>query len=164
VKAKAMEWLKTKAPGFNQLSEEELSAIADFTLLWTLFECRILNNRGNAKKICEAVEAWPNSETSDAIEFDAELQYFRNRYFANGTFTEHYGQLKFRPPDKEELVNAVISGKDADPVHILQAALIIVFRYRNNFFHGLKWQYELKGQLENFSNANSILKKVLERH
>ncbi len=42
--------------------------------------------------------------------------------------------------------------------------LIIVFRYRNNLFHGVKWEYELAGQLSNFTTANSVLMKVLDRH
>jgi hypothetical protein len=46
----------------------------------------------------------------------------------------------------------------------IAAVLIIVFRYRNNLFHGVKWQYKLEGQLGNFSAANDALMKVLERH
>jgi hypothetical protein len=37
----SMQWLLAKAPGFNDLSKEERSAIADFALLWSLFEARV---------------------------------------------------------------------------------------------------------------------------
>jgi hypothetical protein len=46
----------------------------------------------------------------------------------------------------------------------MTAILIIVFRYRNNLFHGVKWHYRRHGQLANFIVANEILMKVLERH
>jgi hypothetical protein len=46
----------------------------------------------------------------------------------------------------------------------LDAALIIVLRYRNNLFHGIKWQYKLFGQLDNFETANAILMKTLDRY
>jgi hypothetical protein len=39
-----------------------------------------------------------------------------------------------------------------------------VFRYRNNLLHGVKWQYKLQGQLGNFTTANDVLMRVLERH
>jgi hypothetical protein len=159
-----MKWLKAKAPGFDHLSGEEQSAIADFSLLWSLFENRILNTVGNAANICSAVEAWHNAGTLDDAAFDAELAYCRERYYHRGTFTDHFGHLHFRNPDRETLVRAVIDGSDNDPRNRLAAILIIVFRFRNNLFHGVKWQYKLAGQLDNFTTANAVLMKVLERH
>lgn len=61
-------------------------------------------------------------------------------------------------------MRAVIDGSDKDPCSRMAAVLIIVFRYRNNLFHGVKWQYKLQGQLGNFTTANDVLMKVLERH
>jgi hypothetical protein len=161
---KTMDWLKAKAPGFSRLTHDEQNAISDFSLLWSLFESRILNTAGNAKKICDAVEAWHNTGTLDAAAFQAELAYFRQRYYADGVFTYHYHHLHFRNRDREALVRAVIDGSDNDPRNRIAAVLIIVFRYRNNLFHGVKWQYELEGQLGNFAAANDALMKVLERH
>ena len=54
---KMLDWLKAMAPGLHQLSNEELSAISDFSLLWSVFEARILNTEGSASAICNAVEA-----------------------------------------------------------------------------------------------------------
>lgn len=161
---KTMEWLKAKAPGFNHLSKDEQTAIADFSLLWSLFENRILNTAGNAANICAAVETWHNAGTLDAEAFDTELAYCRHRYYDQGTFTDHFGHLHFRNPDREALVRAVIDGSDNDPRNRLAAILIIVFRFRNNLFHGVKWQYKLVGQFGNFTAANAILMKVLEQH
>lgn len=42
----SMQWLLARVPGFNNLSDEERSAIVDFSLLWSLFEARILANSG----------------------------------------------------------------------------------------------------------------------
>lgn len=161
---KSIEWLKAKAPGFNHLSKDEQDAIADFSLLWSLFESSILNTRGNAANICKAVEAWHAAGSLDAPAFDDELAYFRNRYFLDGNFTGHFDHLHLRNSDREQLVRAVIDGSDNDPRSRAMAVLIIVFRYRNNLFHGVKWQYELKEQLDNFTAANAILMKVLEKH
>ena len=47
-------WLKERAHGFSHLSRAELDAISDFSLLWSLFESRILNAEGSARAICDA--------------------------------------------------------------------------------------------------------------
>lgn len=161
---KVMEWLKAKAPGFDELSQDEQNAIADFSLLWSLFENRILNTEGNVANICAAVEGWHAAKTLDTAAFAAELAYFRDRYYAKGTFTDHFDSLNFRKPDREPLVSAVIDGSDNDPCNAMATILIIVFRYRNNLFHGEKWRYKLKGQLGNFTTANNVLTKVLDHH
>lgn len=161
---KVMEWLKAKAPGFNELSEDEQNAIADFSLLWSLFENRILSTEGNVAGICAAVEDWHAAQTLDVAAFSAELSYFRHRYYAEGAVTYHFAHLNFRKPDRKPLVNAVMDGSDNDPRSVMAAILIIVFRYRNNLFHGEKWRYNLKDQLGNFTAANNVLTKVLDRH
>jgi len=53
---KSMEWLIAKAPGFSLLSKHEQDAIADFTLLWSLFEARILNAKGNTAQSLQGTE------------------------------------------------------------------------------------------------------------
>jgi hypothetical protein len=53
-------------------------------------------------------------------------------------------------------VERVIRGQSSGDAEIVSAVLIIVLRLRNNLFHGVKWSYGIKGQLENFRNANII--------
>ena len=48
------------------------------------------------------------------------------------------------------MVSAVIDGSNNDSRDRVATVLIIVFRYRNNLFHGVKWQYKLADQLGNF--------------
>lgn len=162
--SKVMEWLQYKAPGFNQLSDEELEAVSDFSFLWSLFEARILDSSGSAGRIRRAVHDWHASGMLEADALDEELAYFRQRYFANGHFTYHFDHLHLRRNDFEEVVRAVIDGTDNDPRNRVIAILILVFRFRNNLFHGLKWQYYLADQKDNFATANSVLVKVLEKH
>ncbi|MFD1035948.1 hypothetical protein ACFQ15_15020 [Sphingomonas hankookensis] len=160
----ATTWLEAHVPGFAELSKAERRAIADFTMLWTLFESRVLATRGSAQKIMEAVEGWQQTGTLGAASYDRELAYFQDRYVANGEMTCHFDRLKLRANDQPGLVQAVLDGSDASPQGRLMAMLIVALRYRNNLFHGIKWQYKLKEQLDNFSHANAVLMRVLERH
>lgn len=157
-----MNWLIAHAPGFNRLSQEEQDAITDFSLLWSLFEARILNKKGSARAICEAVEGWHESRRLQPDLLNAELTYFKNRYHPNDRFAYHFDGLLLKGPDRAPMVRAVLDGSDGDPRHRTATALIIVFRYRNNLFHGEKWEYALADQLDNFTNANQILMKTLE--
>jgi hypothetical protein len=160
----AIEWLKARAPGFNNLLQEEQDAITDFSLLWSFFECRILNTEASARTIFSAVEGWHHSGSLSPQLFNSELAYFRNRYYANGEPTDYFNGLRLQRPDRAPIVRAVLDGTDNDPQNTAAAVLIIVYRYRNNLFHGVKWGYELAGQIGNFTNANNVLIKVLERH
>ncbi|PHM39148.1 hypothetical protein Xmau_03053 [Xenorhabdus mauleonii] len=64
-------------------------------------------------------------------------------------------------PHKADLVRSVLTKENDNPTDQLIVCLIIVFRFRNNFFHGLKWAYELRGQLGNFTHSIALLKKYL---
>lgn len=160
----SMQWLREKAPGFNELSEEERTAITNFSLLWSLFEAQILNSNGSAARICQTADRWRENENVSVETYEPELAYFRQRYFSNDQFTYHFENLHLRANDQPDLVQSVLEGTNNDPRDSLATALIIVLRFRNNLFHGVKWQYELAGQLENFTHANSLLMKTLEHH
>jgi hypothetical protein len=159
-----MRWLLARAPGFNDLTADERDAIVDFSLLWSLFEALILKNAGSANSIRAAVDGWYQEGTLQADAYDAQLAYFRARYFANGSFTYHFDHLHLRRSDQAALVRSVIDGGNNDPCCRVATVFIIILRFRNNLFHGLKWQYELAGQLDNFTNANTALMAALDRH
>lgn len=96
--------------------------------------------------------------------FKDELAYFRSRYCEDGKFTYHFDHLHLRAGDKPDLVKRALKGETADLSELAAAVLIIVYRFRNNLFHGIKWAYQIQGQLENFNHANAVLIQALELH
>ncbi|MQW61595.1 hypothetical protein GHK33_02455 [Sinorhizobium meliloti] len=157
-------WLEDRAPGFKALPEPDRRAIFDFAFLWSLFESQVMGNFAQAGRIRAKVDEWAGAGNLDAGLYDAELVYFRNRYFADGKLTYHFDFLFLRNSDHPELVKAVLEGANNDPRDRMLALLMIVWRLRNNLFHGAKWAYELRDQRENFTHANSILMRILDRH
>lgn len=157
-------WLEACAPGFRDLPDPDRRAIFDFAFLWSLFEAQIMGNSARADRIRERVDAWAADGTLEAGIYDVELAYVRNRYFADGALTYHFPYLNLRPSDHPGLVQAVIEGANNDPRDRMLGLLMIVWRLRNNLFHGAKWAYQLRDQRENFTHANSILMRILERH
>jgi len=158
----SMQWLLAKAPGFQALPEADRAAIFNFTFLWSLFEAQVMGNFARADLICTKVDGWRDAGTLDADEYAPELAYFRQRYFANGAFTHHFPHL--RPADQPAIVQSVLNGSNNDPRDQLLTVVMIVWRFRNNLFHGEKWAYHLQGQLSNFTHANTALMRLLERY
>jgi len=154
-------WLNGNVPGFAELQVEELEAIRHFTLLWTVFESRCCNEKASAKAIHELVGRWAAEGRLDDALFAESLAYFRDRYFHDGAPTHHYGFLHLRRNDKPDLVEAVLRGADNDPVNCITAVLIVVYRLRNNLFHGMKWAYGIRGQQSNFEQANRVLMNAM---
>jgi hypothetical protein len=160
----SIQWLSARAPGFQALPDQDRAAIVDFTFLWSLFEAQVMGNFAGADLIGAKVDEWRAAGTLYADQYDGELGYFRQRYFADGEFTHHFPHLNLRAADQPGLVRCVLDGSNNDPRDRLLAVLMIVWRFRNNLFHGGKWAYQLQGQLSNFAHANAVLMRLLEQH
>ena len=158
----AIDWLERNAPGFRELSNDERNVITNFLFLWSLFETKVLDQHGNADTIVKAAKQWTRKGLLTQESFEPQVSYFRNRYYVNGKYTYHFEHLHLRENDLPDLVNKVLQNYDADADELAGAVLIIIYRFRNNLFHGMKWSYELRGQLENFSHANVALMNAIE--
>jgi hypothetical protein len=158
------DWLNQHIPGYAELGDEEKSAIMNFSLLWSLFEAQVLGNSASARAIQTKINAWANSGLLKTEEFEKHKVYFTQRYIDGGSPNNRFRHLHLRNRDNPELVRRVLKDETNDISEIVSALLIIVWRYRNNFFHGYKWAYGFKGQLNNFINANELLMRTLEIH
>jgi hypothetical protein len=157
-------WLEARAPGFRDLPQSARRAIFDFSFLWSLFEAKVMGGFATVHRIRERIDEWTVGGALEAELYDGELAYFRARYFAGGALTYHFPHLHLRPADYPELVESVISGANNDPRDRMLALLMIVWRLRNNLFHGAKWAYGIADQRENFQHANAVLMRLLEKH
>jgi len=155
-------WLNLNAPGYEELSQDEKDAIMHFSLLWSLFEAQVLNTSASASSIDAKINTWFESGFLILDEFEQFKSYFVQRYIESGETNNRFNHLNLRNGDKPELVESVLKGEDNNVSSIVTALLIIVLRYRNNFFHGIKWAYQFNDQLDNFNTANNLLMKVIE--
>ncbi|MNV27458.1 hypothetical protein D3C71_1186090 [compost metagenome] len=158
-----LDWLGERVAAIEALRPVELEAIRDFTLLWSLFESRVLQNNANPPRLVGVVEAWNRSGALADDPFSKTFAYFQERYFAGGAPTEHYVGLNLRKTDREAELRAVLDGSDASIRGRTLAVFLIVYRYRNNLFHGAKWDYGLADQFDNFTQANAALVIALDR-
>mgnify|MGYP000911936127 CR=1 FL=1 len=164
-----IEWLEKWEPGFKDLKPEERDAIMQFALFWGYFEAKVLDNNASSARIADAVKTWHDGEKLKKLDHFADsLAYFRQRYYENGEFTHHFEDrtkgLLLRKGDQPDLVKAVLSGQNDDLVACVTAVLIIVYRFRNNLMHGMKWAYDIRGQQDNFLHASQVLMRAVEIH
>jgi len=110
------------------------------------------------------VRRWERDDRLNVADFAECLAYFRERYFRNVTATPQFFGLQLRDNDEPALVKAVLKGENTNPRDCVAALLIVVYRLRNNLFHGAKWAYGIRGQLGNFTHANAILMAAMELH
>lgn len=157
-----IDWLCIHAPGFAELPETDRQAIFHFSLLWSFFEARALRTRGSASAILDVTREWASRGQLTLAPFDGSLAYFRARYVANGEPTQPFQGLALRNNDNPALVLSVLKGENTNVADSVAALLIVVFRLRNNLFHGVKWAYGIQGQRENFKHANAALMSALE--
>lgn len=156
-------WLEENARGFRDLPDLDREAIFQFTLLWSLFEATASNDseRFNSRAILNLVREWAEQGRLKSDPFEDDLEYFRSRFFENGRETARFNGLRLRPADAPELVRSVLARVNQDPADCIGALLVVVYRLRNNLFHGTKWAHGIREQRNNFTHANTVLMNAL---
>lgn len=151
------DWLEKNVPSFNDLDEIERNEIYAFTMLWSFFENRYLGKSAGPKVIEDFVKQRLDEHSLQVAQLEPHFAYFQNRYMTNSGETEHFAALHLRENESPKRVRGALNGSLANDLDRLYALFIIVYRLRNNFFHGEKWTYGLRGQKSNFEHANQVL-------
>jgi hypothetical protein len=150
-----IEWINNKF-GTN-FTENDLKNIKDFSLLWNIFENLVCDRNCTINRIEESL----NPIEFQIADFEDHLNYFKERYTADNNTNERFEYLRIVPNARKEFVKQVLLGNDNNTSNKILALAIIVYRYRNNLFHGEKNFMQLNEQEENFSVANQVLTSIL---
>lgn len=159
----ATAWLRHTVAGFAALTPSERRAIRDFTLLWSLFEAQLTACNASIPEIEAAITRLEAAGVLDVALLDRPRRYFRDRYAPGGALLPRFEALRLNGRGRP-LVERVLTGEPAGPAEIASALMIIVYRLRNNLFHGNKWNDGIQDQRNNFRNANQILMALMDMH
>lgn len=151
-----IEWINNKFG--TEYSVDELGEIKNFTLLWNIFENIIFNAHFSINSLEQEII----NRNPDFEDFNGCFDYFQGRYTINNSIGDRFQFLSFRRNDREQFVRDVLLGIIIDSNAKVLAIGIIIYRLRNNLFHGLKDYRYLNGQVDNFTQANSFIKNFLE--
>lgn len=96
----AVEWIATHVSGGQRLTEETLALVADFTLIWALFEGTEAHGEGvivvdELQSIAERV-----SHNFSVQRLDEFVAFWSDRYIADGSTNHRFDRLNLthRPP------------------------------------------------------------------
>lgn len=157
----ARNWIATNCVGASQLHAETVGVVLNFTLMWGLFEGIEFENRAKPQKF-ESVAQRIAQRSPDIVGIKAAIEFWRKRYWTGSKFRELFDGLAFQDRDGRDKVEAVLRGENADSASQLLAAIIIVYRLRNNLFHGIKTIDMLNDQEPNLNTACQALACMLE--
>lgn len=154
-------WLEQQVPEFAQLPEIDKSEIIDFSLLWSFFEGTILNSNASVPTIRNYVQSLEANGTLYQVDLNDYLVYLRDRYFPNGNYSENFQYLYVERSGNPPEVHQMLQDPTSSNAVLLTGCLVVIFRLRNNLFHGEKWKYQLQDQYDNFVQANLLLIQLM---
>lgn len=152
----------------TSFTENNIQSIKDFSLIWNLFEGKFFETSFSIDKLEKIL-----IDTDIDIDcFLPYLEYFKNRYVnqEDNTINERFSFLHFRKKDREDFVTEVLLNNEDilnyidtnTQYKVVLAISIIVYRFRNNLFHGVKNIQHIDQQEDNFVTANGFLRTIIE--
>ena len=132
--------------------------LLEFLILWNLFEKRLFNKRFS---IAAAIR---NDVKVSSVSLDDAFDYFKKRYIENGRTNSKFDALSFRRNDKKSNVVNILCGVPDVILNRSTAVQIIIYRLRNNLFHGLKEVETLSSNKSTFLIVNEFLLSCLEEN
>lgn len=151
-----IEWLNRRYR--TTFSNDDLEEIKNFALIWNVFEGKYFSTRFTIPD----AENILSGRSIDAGQFDEYLHYFRNRYTDGGLVNGRFPFLNFRASNRKTMVRDVLLGSNTNNNDVILALIIIVYRYRNNLFHGIKEFEHMNEQVANFQCANRFLMLLMD--
>jgi len=159
-----LEWISKFYGNGLDLKVKGIERITNFTFLWNMFEAFACGTWADYEKINTAVD---KMDASDPIDVKPYVNYFRDRYFDKHGSTPLFNGLKFRPTGGDANAKAKVTDaltlKETNGVEVLKALLYILYRFRNNLFHGGKNVANIVSQIDNFIVANNLLIEILDK-
>lgn len=156
----ASDWIVTNLEHPEVLELNTLNSLGTFTLMWAIFEASEGEERNN---MLGQITSFSNrlAEHAPVNLVDEEFSYWKTRYIANGEQTNKFRKLRLSDERQVELLLTTLSSEQPTFRDKLESCLLIVYRYRNNMFHGMKDVRKLNDQEQNFIMATNLLQKVL---
>ena len=166
-----IEWLSSVFPS-GKFDLKELSPIFGFSLLWNLFERVQCNKLGRKFEAKDLVQIGLNDfdKVSEKI-LDNAFSHFVGRYVIDKVKgNERLGKLglqkygnSVKPFNQtaEDFIKLALNSEQKENKKKMTALLLIIYRFRNNLFHGAKDTVMLNKFAVEFTVINIFLREYL---
>ena len=148
-------------PDFNNIE-----SVKNFALLWNLFERYFCDKHASLSKIQKNINKMiANNYSFPQIIYNDYFNDYQQRYLSGGRTNQSFEALLFRDnaSDKKykKLLKSILENSEAEANKKVFACFIIIYRLRNNLFHGSKNIATIARQNDNFIKANKVLMSFL---
>lgn len=144
------------------ISAHTFEAINRFTLLFSLFEAKLLDCKGRQLLSKDYAKYFISRNLVDVEKLNSAYIHFKNRYAdSNGGENRYLKLCGDRGGKLQNLVRNILISASPSVEERLTACLYIAFRLRNNLFHGSKWLHNMERQVNNLNSASMILRSIL---
>jgi hypothetical protein len=157
-----IEWINRYLQVAGLIDRSQVECIRNFSLMWNLFEGHVCEQRASLDKFEKIVNKLMIKGYLHCEDYKDHVNYFKSRYITNMGTNSIFDELYINNKNSKELVINVLLDKDTNIKSVVMALLIIIYRLRNNLFHGIKSLYTINNQVDNFKRANRILMRITE--
>ena len=157
--------IRQHIPNFEKLPDEEKQEISSFTWLWSTFEGKHCDTNATQQNLTAFAERNVVSDNMTAEHAICAWNYFKDRYLPSDAEQNYLDHLMGNIPNRGRRIRSAITAgldNDATTNEKCIALVLIIYRMRNNLFHGTKGQYGFVDQFENFKHANELLRSWIE--
>ena len=136
--------------------------IKNFLFFWSVFEYKVCGTEFMISKMFKLIVESNSLPSNKLAEYRTILDYFKNRYITDGSINNKFHQLELKRVKYNSFLRKTLMSEENNEKDILKALTLIIYRLRNNLFHGVKKTELLKSQIENFQVTNYLLSKLIE--
>ncbi|WP_406645697.1 hypothetical protein QEZ52_17165 [Aliisedimentitalea scapharcae] len=161
-------WLGDRQYGYRDLNPQIKATLMYFSIVWSIFEFQALDNNASPESITSFVNEKVPADY-DFTAFEEAFAYYTQRYVEEGKikgerFNALVGGSQKMQPNKETVagIRSALLGSISTPQGKLIGLLLVVYRLRNNAFHGVKWKRGVDDQHDNFEQAICVLINAMD--
>ena len=152
-------WLAANIEQARGVSDAAWKTVADFALLWSLFEAELCDAYADAPKLAKLADRFGGSALGEPMH--QAFSFWRNRYVEGTGTNERFNEL-FKKPTGRNIAEPVLLAANPDDASKLRCILIVVYRLRNNLFHGNKEIRSFNDQKQNLDHGIAVLATIME--
>ena len=164
-------WLR-EVLGESAVSEETLQPVLGFLLLWGIFESGNFDPEAKKpsfiEKLIKSIKGNPLGANNELI--DPLFDYFHQRYTINAKGKEKLAQLILGDTPQKLLagqsinnfVTITVNNNNSSLEQKLICLFMIIYRFRNNLFHGRKQAITLNLYAMPFTKINEFMRGYIK--
>ena len=163
-----IEWLKDYFDK-STLDEKSLKPVLHFSLLWNLFEHTYFTDDKhlNPKRLLDLSDI--SFHSLEDKHLDTAFKFFKDRYFPEGRTDERFLTLKLNQTaqngdtSNHEFCKNTLTASSPEKQNKVKCIFLIIYRFRNNLFHGVKNPNTLNIFERPFKEINKFLIYYIEK-